>query len=157
MFFWNSLAFCMIQPMLAIWSQVPLPFLNPACTSGSSQLTYSWSLAWRILSISLWACEMSATVQQFEHSLAYCLSLGLEWKLTFSSPMATAEFSKFAGILSAEQFLRMIISLSWQLLYSWPLNNEGIGGPTLLAMENLPITYSWPFMSVVPFEPAVVH
>ena len=31
----------------------------------------------------------------------HCLSLGLEWKLTFSSPMATAEFSKFAGILSA--------------------------------------------------------
>ena len=30
-----------------------------------------------------------------------CLSLGLEWKLTFSSPVATAEFSKFAGLLSA--------------------------------------------------------
>ena len=30
-----------------------------------------------------------------------CLSLGLEWKLTFSSPVATAEFSKFAGIMSA--------------------------------------------------------
>ena len=30
-----------------------------------------------------------------------CLSLGLEWKLTFSSPVATAEFSKFAGILNA--------------------------------------------------------
>ena len=29
------------------------------------------------------------------------LSLGLEWKLTFSSPVATAEFSKFAGTLSA--------------------------------------------------------
>ena len=28
-------------------------------------------------------------------------SLGLEWKLTFSSPVATAEFSKFSGILSA--------------------------------------------------------
>ena len=27
--------------------------------------------------------------------------LGFEWKLTFSSPVATAEFSKFAGILSA--------------------------------------------------------
>ena len=26
---------------------------------------------------------------------------GLEWKLTFSSPVATAEFSKFAGTLSA--------------------------------------------------------
>ena len=33
-------------------------------------------------------------------NLYHCLSLGLEWKLTFSSPVATAEFSKFAGILS---------------------------------------------------------
>ena len=33
--------------------------------------------------------------------LWHCLSLGLEWKLTFSSLVATAEFSKFAGILSA--------------------------------------------------------
>ena len=33
--------------------------------------------------------------------LWHCLSLGLEWKLTFSHPVATAEFSKFAGILSA--------------------------------------------------------
>ena len=33
--------------------------------------------------------------------LWHCLSLGLEWKLTLSSPMTTAEFSKFAGILSA--------------------------------------------------------
>ena len=32
--------------------------------------------------------------------LWHCFSLGLEWKLTFSSPVATAEFSKFAGILS---------------------------------------------------------
>ena len=29
------------------------------------------------------------------------LSLGLEWKLTFSSPVATVECSTFAGILSA--------------------------------------------------------
>ena len=33
--------------------------------------------------------------------LWHCLSLGLEWKLTFSSRVATAEFSKVAGILSA--------------------------------------------------------
>ena len=33
--------------------------------------------------------------------LWHCLSLGLEWNLTFSSPVVTAEFSKFAGILSA--------------------------------------------------------
>ena len=34
--------------------------------------------------------------------LSHSLSLGPEIKLTFSSPVATAEFSKFAGILSAE-------------------------------------------------------
>ena len=50
----------MIQRMLAIWSLVPLPFLNPAWTSGSSQFMYCWSLAWRILSIILLAYEMTA-------------------------------------------------------------------------------------------------
>ena len=40
-----SFAFSMIQQILAIWSLVPLPFLNPAWTSGSSQFTYCWSLA----------------------------------------------------------------------------------------------------------------
>ena len=39
MFFWDSLAFCMIQLMLATWSLVPLPFLNPVCTSGSFQFS----------------------------------------------------------------------------------------------------------------------
>ena len=56
--------------MLAIWSLVPLPFLNPAWTSGISQFTYYWRLAWRIWSITLLACEMSAIVWSFEHSLA---------------------------------------------------------------------------------------
>ena len=70
MFFWNSLAFSMIQWMLEIWSLVPLPFLNPTWTSGSSEFIYCWSLAWRILIITLPACEMSATVWLYEHSLA---------------------------------------------------------------------------------------
>ena len=70
MFFWNTLALSMIQRMLAIWSLVPLPFLIPAWTSGSSQFTYCWSLAWRILCITLLACKMSAILQYFEHSLA---------------------------------------------------------------------------------------
>ena len=33
----SMIAFSMIQSVLAIWSLVPLPFLNPACISGSSQ------------------------------------------------------------------------------------------------------------------------
>ena len=56
--------------MLAIWSLVPLPFLKPTWTSGSSQFTYCWSLAWRMLSITLLVCAMSASMWQFEHSLA---------------------------------------------------------------------------------------
>ena len=70
MVFWNSLAFSMFQWMLAIWSLVPLPFLKPAWTSGSSRFTYYWNLTWRILRITLLVCEMSAIVWQFEHSLA---------------------------------------------------------------------------------------
>ena len=36
-----------------------------------------------------------------EHNQWHCLSLGLEWKLTFSRYVATVEFSKFADVLSA--------------------------------------------------------
>ena len=74
MSFWNSLAYSMIQQILAIWSLVPLPFLKPAWTAASSQFTYCGNLAWRILSITLLACQMSATVWKFEHSLALSFS-----------------------------------------------------------------------------------
>ena len=60
----------MVQQMLEMWSLVPLPLLNPAWTSGSSQFMYCWSLAWRILSITLLVCEMNAIVWWCEHSLA---------------------------------------------------------------------------------------
>ena len=60
----------MIQLILETWSLVPLPFLNPACTSGSSWFMYCWSLTWRILSMTVLACEMSAVVWLFEPSSA---------------------------------------------------------------------------------------
>ena len=49
--------------LLFLWSRrcwqffslIPLLFLNPPCTSKSSQFTYCWSLAWRILSVILLA------------------------------------------------------------------------------------------------------
>ena len=50
----------MAQRMLAIWPPVPLHFLNPVWTYGSSRLMYCWSLDWSILNITLLACEMSA-------------------------------------------------------------------------------------------------
>ena len=54
-------------------------FLNPVWTYGSSRFTYSWILAWKILSITLLACEISAIVQQFEYSLALPF-FGIEMK-----------------------------------------------------------------------------
>ena len=60
----------LIQWVLAMLSLAPLPFLNPAWTSGSSQFTYCWILTWRILSITLGGCEMSEIMWHFEHSLA---------------------------------------------------------------------------------------
>ena len=53
MFFWNPLAFSIIQWMLAIWSLVPLPFLNPAWTS---------EISWFIL--------LKYGFQNFEHYFA---------------------------------------------------------------------------------------
>ena len=69
MFFWNSLAFSMIQWMLASWSLVPLPFLNPAWAFGSSWFAWCGSLACKILSMTLLAWEMSAIVWWLAHSL----------------------------------------------------------------------------------------
>ena len=82
-FFWNSLAFLMIQQMLAIWSLVLLSFPTPPWTSGSSHFTYCWSLAWRILSITLLPCEMSVIVWYFEHPLALpFFGIGIKTDLT---------------------------------------------------------------------------
>ena len=57
MFFWNSLAFLMIQQMLAIWSLVPLPFLKPAWTSGSSWFMY-------LLDVQMAGCLLKAEGRQ---------------------------------------------------------------------------------------------
>ena len=90
--------------MLAIWSLVPLSFLKSAWTSevhgsrtAEAWLGEFWALLyWHVRWVQLYS---SLSI------LWHCLSLGLEWKLTFSSPVAAAEFSKFADILSASSFI----------------------------------------------------
>ena len=59
-----------------------------------------WKPGLQNLSITSLACEMSATVRLFEHSLALPF-FGIGMKTDFCSPVATAQFSKFAGISSA--------------------------------------------------------
>ena len=100
MFFWNSLAFSMIQRMLAIWSLVPLPFQKPAWTSGSSQFTYCWSLAWRILSITLLAvrwvrCKARLLMWTLPCFLSvYCHKLPLSTAFTVSHKFSYVGFFK---------------------------------------------------------------
>ena len=77
----------------------------------------SGSSAFSKTSLNIWKFTVHVLLkpglENFEHYFAsvqlcnslsilwHCLSLGLEWKLTFSSPGDTAEFSKCAGTLSA--------------------------------------------------------
>ena len=54
-------------------------FLNPAWTAESSWFTYCWSLAWRILRITLLECEMSATGSL--NILWHCFFFGIGMKI----------------------------------------------------------------------------
>ena len=74
----------MIQQMLTIWSVIPLPFLNSACTLGSSLFTYWWNLAWRDLSIILLLCS-SVVIWTF-----FGIAFLWDWN---ENCVATAEFS----------------------------------------------------------------
>ena len=88
--------------MLAIWSLVLLTFLNLAWIIWKFTVHILLKPGLENFELTLLACEMSEIVQLCSLNILWdCLSLGLEWRLTFSSPVATAEFSKFAGILSA--------------------------------------------------------
>ena len=63
-------AFSVILWVLALWSLVPLPFLNPPWTFRCSWLMYCWSLAWRIFSITLlWASLVAQTVKRLSAML----------------------------------------------------------------------------------------
>ena len=104
MFLWNFLAFSIMQQVLAIWSLVPLPFLNPSWSSGSSYFTYCWSLAWRILSITLLVCAAAAA-----KSLQSCLTL--------CDPIdGSLPGSSIPGILQARtlEWVAIVFSNAWK-------------------------------------------
>ena len=107
-FFWNSLDFS-----LSFLSGILILFQHPIdvgnLISGSSIIPKSSLFIWTFLVHVL----LKPSLKDFEHYFAsMCLYSSLnifgiariwDWKkknLIFPSPMATAEFSKFAGILS---------------------------------------------------------
>ena len=98
--FLKSLVYFMIQRMLAIWSLVPLPFWNLASTSEKSVYVLLKPSLKDVEDdlASIWNESNCAVVWKF---FGIALLWGLERKLTFSSPLATAEFSKISDILSA--------------------------------------------------------
>ena len=108
----------MIQQILAIWSLIPLPFLNFSWTSGSSRFMYSWGLACRIWSIILPVCEMSAIVWYFEHPLALPF---------FGIGMKTDLFQSYGPLLGFPNLLAY-----WVQPFpvpSWRIWNSSAGNP----------------------------
>ena len=92
--------FLMIQRMLPIWYLVPLPSLKPLEhleVPGSCIAEARLGEFWALLYYSVRWVQLCHGLRILWHYI----SLGLEWKWTFSRLVATAEFSKFAGILSA--------------------------------------------------------
>ena len=122
--------------MLAIWSLVPLPFLNLTWTSGSLQFTYCWSLAWRILSITLLACEMGAVVHSLAlpffgigmktdlfQSCGHCWVFQICWHIECSTFTAGAKTPK-SPLQSLDTFLSI---KSCRFVLSFPRHTELTG------------------------------
>ena len=82
MFFWSSLAFSISQRLLAIWSLVPLPYLNPAWTFGSSWCHIMLKPRMQNFNMTLLSWETSAIVQWLAHSLVLPF-LGVGMRIDF--------------------------------------------------------------------------
>ena len=86
MFFWNSLAFSMIQQMFAIWSLVLLPFLNSTCTSGKFSVHVLLKPSLMILSKILLACVRACVLSHFSHVQLFVTL----WTAIYQGPLSMA-------------------------------------------------------------------
>ena len=123
-FFWNSLAFSMIHWMLAIWPLVPLPFLNPAWTFGSSWFMSCWSLAWRIWSFyltSVWDESNCAVVWWWNLNCVAGLLL-IIWQLCKA-------ISLRKSLLIVNKWVFKTLPYSFVILFSliWPSDSVNMG------------------------------
>ena len=140
MFFWNSLAFSMIQQMLAIWSLVPLPFRNPTCPSGNSWFTYFWSLL--LLLLSHFSCvRLCVTPQMAAHQAPSSLGFSRQehWSgLPFPSPMHESEKWKWSCSVVSDPQRAHGLQPS-RLLHPWdfPGRSTGVGCHCLLRFWSL--------------------
>ena len=89
----------MIQQISAIWSLIPVPFLNPAWTSGSYWFMYCWNLAWRFehYFASVWDECNCALIWAF-FGIAFLWDWNENWPLPVLWPLLS--FPNLLGILS---------------------------------------------------------
>ena len=108
---WGGDAILTISSSVVPFSSCPQSFpasgsfqMSQLFTSGGQSIGVSASTSVLPTNTQEWSLEWTGYCMHLCGSLSilwHCLSLGLEWKLTFSSPVVTAEFSKLSGILSA--------------------------------------------------------
>ena len=144
---------------MVIWFLIPLPFLHPAWTSGSSWFMYCWSLAWRILSITLLAREMSTIVWQFEHSLTsplfgnnmktdllqscgHCWVFQICWHIECSTFTASSSriWNSSTGISSPS--LALSVLMAHLISYSRMSGSRWVITPSWLSRSLRPFLYS---------------
>ena len=123
--FWNSLAFSMIQQMLAIWSLVPLPFLKPVWTSGSSRFTlnkiYLFTLnmeseGWQLLMM----VPQLSKIQNLHNSLGF--SLCSSQRIRGFSYLSKRVQNKWVKAISSEKWKasRKLHLILLPLTFYWP-------------------------------------
>ena len=105
-----------------IWSLVTLPFINPAWTSGSSWFMYYWSLAWRILNITLnvlwhWLFFGIGMKSDLFPSCGHCWVFQICWQSEWSTLTASSfriwnmEILSIPYFISFPSSLRLITSI----------------------------------------------
>ena len=112
----------MIQLMLPVWPLVPLLFLKPAWTSGISQFTYCWSLAWRILNITLLECENENEVAQSCPTLCHpmdCSLLGFSIRGIFQARVLEWVVISFSGASSQPRDRTWIFRIAGRHFTIW--------------------------------------
>ena len=86
------------------------------------------------------------------------LTLGLDWKLAFSSPIATAEFSKFSGILSAalESWRSFLYSSSVYSCHLFLISSAFVRSILFLSFIEPIFAWNVPLISLIFFKRSLV-
>ena len=143
MFFWNSLAFSVIQRILVIWSLVPLPFLKPAWTQevhvllkpGLENFEHYFTSAWD-------ECNCAVVGAFFSVSALWCplatptvlLGFLLPWAWGISSRLLqqSAAVAPYPGR-----------GVSPHCLPSWPLTWDSSSRLSCIYAATAPWTWGW--------------